>query len=57
MKGLIRRFMDKHCKISVITPGCIETLDIVFENSSLAERYGRDLVRQHICNDYIIVNN
>lgn len=57
MKRMIRRFMDKHCKISVMTPGCIETLDIVFENASLAERYGRDLVRQHICNDYVIVNN
>lgn len=57
MKRMIRRFMDKHCKISVMTPGCIETLDIVFENASLAERYGRDLVRQHICNDYVILNN
>lgn len=57
MKRMIHRFMDKHCKISVMTPGCIETLDIVFENTSLAERYGRELVRQHICNDYVILNN
>lgn len=57
MKRLISRYMDRHCKISVMTPGCIETLDIVFENASLAERYGRNLVRQHICNDYIIVKN
>jgi hypothetical protein len=57
MKRLIRRYMDRHCRISVMTPGCIETLDIVFENTSLAERYGRNLVRQHICDDYIIVKN
>ena len=57
MKRLIRRYMDRHCRISVITPGCIETLDIVFENASLAERYGRNLVRQQICDDYIIVKN
>lgn len=57
MRRLIRRTMDRHCKISVMTPGCIETLDIVFENASLAERYGRNLVRQHICDDYIIVKN
>lgn len=57
MKRLIRRYMDRHCRISVMTPGCIETLDIVFENASLAERYGRNLVRQHICDDYIIVKN
>jgi dihydroorotase-like cyclic amidohydrolase len=57
MKRLIRRYMDRHCRISVMTPGCIETLDIVFESESLAERYGRNLVRQHICNDYIIVKN
>lgn len=57
MIRLIRRTMDRHCKISVMKPGCIETLDIVFENTSLAERYGRNLVRRHICDDYIIVKN
>lgn len=49
--------MKQNCKISVINPGVIETLDIVFENTSTAERYGRNLVRQHICDDYIIVKN
>lgn len=55
VKHFKHRFMDKHCRISVMTPGFVEVLDIVFENSSLAERYGRMLVRQHICDDYIIL--
>lgn len=57
MLRLIRRNMNmkQKCKISVIKPGIVETLDIVFDDTDKAFRYGRNLMHQHICDNFVIV--